>query len=316
MADEAYENLVRHAPPPPAYRGYDNYSSRRDPYDDQAGYEMDDVSGAVSQAELDLNRFFADIDELKQSIVVFEAQTAKVEGMQRQMFEISGNISEAIEMQREIDALTARSASMARQLKDSIRSLESRSMRDSTKALQVAAIKKMFLDSLQNYHMTESTFQQRIRVNVERQYRIVQPDATDEQIREAVDNNGQGQVFTQALLSSDRTGRARTVLEEVRQRQQEIFRIEQTMKEVAILMEQLMEQVEIQGDDLEEVEDKQFAAQEEVEVGKSHVIRARNSARSARKKKFICLAIVLIIIVIIAVVLGVHFSHNGKSDDN
>lgn len=52
-----------------------------------------------------------------------------------------------------------------------------------------------------------------------------------------------------------------------------------------------MEQVEIQGDDLEEVEDKQFAAQEEVEVGKSHVIRARNSARSARKKKFICLAI-------------------------
>lgn len=160
---------------------------------------MDDVSGAVSQAELDLNRFFADIDELKQSIVVFEAQTAKVEGMQRQMFEISGNISEAIEMQREIDALTARSASMARQLKDSIRSLESRSMRDSTKALQVAAIKKMFLDSLQNYHMTESTFQQRIRVNVERQYRIVQPDATDEQIREAVDNNGQGQVFTQAV---------------------------------------------------------------------------------------------------------------------
>ncbi|KAK7205497.1 t-SNARE [Myxozyma melibiosi] len=277
---------------------------------------MHDVSNNYQQqSDLEMSRFFADVDELKQGIVVFEANTAKVEGMQRQMLDSIADPTESTALQREIDSLTARSASMARQLKDNIRSLESRSMRDSTKALQVGALKKMFLDSLQNYHMTESSFRQRLRANVERQLRIIEPDASEAEIRDAVDNGGATQVFSQALLSSDRTGQARSALEEARNRHQEIQRIEQTMKEVALLMEQLMEQVEVQGQELEEIDDKQYEVTEQIETGNVHLGKAKDSARAARKKKWICLAIVVVIIIIIVIALLVKFV-GKKSSSN
>lgn len=87
---------------------------------------------------------------------------------------------------------------------------------------------------------------------MERQYKIVKPDATEAEVRQAVENDDQGQVFSNAvrfprplqsvstqivgdiaqLLNSNRYGDARAAMREVQERHEDIRKIETTLTEL------------------------------------------------------------------------------------
>lgn len=66
---------------------------------------------------------------------------------------------------------------------------------------QLAGLKKRFVETVQRYAEVEQSSRRAIKARVERQVRIVKPNATDEEVRMAVEDesNGGGAVFQQAV---------------------------------------------------------------------------------------------------------------------
>ena len=107
----------------------------------------------------------------------------------------------------------------------------------------------------------EQQHRQKYKQRLERQYKIVKPDATPEEVRAVVEDDNGGQVFSQAvriypysypctrrgrliaivltrllqLMNSNRYGESKVAYREVQERHKDIQKIERTLTELAQL---------------------------------------------------------------------------------
>ena len=63
----------------------------------------------------------------------------------------------------------------------------------------------------------------------------VKPEASPEEVKAVVDDDQGGQIFSQALMNSNRYGEARSAYREVQERHADIKKIEKTLTELAQL---------------------------------------------------------------------------------
>lgn len=177
------------------------------------------------------------------------------------------------------------------------------SRKDRNKA-QVNKVERQFKAVGNLFQQAERDFRQRKQESIARQYRIVRPDASEAEVREAVESGG-NQVFSQALLSSDRRGDAQRTALNVRNRHQEIQKIEQDIATIAQMWNDVEAAVVQQEPAVQDIEDKGAQATGHVAQANTELDGAVKKARSARKKKWMCLGIALLIIIIIVVVVVV-----------
>jgi len=157
----------------------------------------------------------------------------------------------------------------------------------------------------------EAEFRRDSQAAAERQYRIVKPDATEEEVREAC-ADPDTPIFQQALLSSDRRGQAQSSLRNVKERHEAIQKIERQMVELAQLFTDLDQIVMQQEPMVANIEAKGEEVHDNVVKGNIEIGGAIEKARSRNRKKWWCLLICVLIIIIIAVVVGVVVAINKK----
>ena len=124
-----------------------------------------------------------------------------------------------------------------------------------------------------------------------RQYRIVRPDATEEEVQAAVEDQSGGQIFQQALMQSNRRGQAQAVLSAVQDRHAQLEKIQQQLEELAQLFQDLDTLVVQQEAAVVAIEQKGEEVIENIDKGNLELGTAVETARSTRKKKWICLGI-------------------------
>lgn len=298
------------------YNPHDNYGGGQSGQDYNQGsaatgnYEMANMNNSTPDGADSQQEFFREVNELREGIDQVKANITRIESLhQRSLTDIDESTSS--QTQHQLDSLVADTSALNKVLANRIRRLKGKAATDPSKAPQVNNLDRSFKDVLRKYQSVEATFQKRAREQMARQYRIVRPDATDEEVEEAC-NDGQGQqIFSQALLTGNRRGEARSALREVQARHTEIQRIEKTIIELADLfaqMEQLVIEQEAMVENIdqrgEEVTTNVVKAQEEIGV-------AVEKARSRRRKKWWCLLIVLLIIIAIIVIALVVTKVNG-----
>ncbi|KAI0748293.1 t-SNARE, partial [Daedaleopsis nitida] len=177
---------------------------------------------------------------------------------------------------------------------------------------QTELVKTKFMDAIQNYQRVESESRQKYKNRVERQYKIVRPDATPEEVKAVVDDDQGGQVFSQALMNSNRYGEARSAYRDVQERHRDIKNIEKTLTELAQLFNDMSILVEQQDEQITAINDTVQEVEKDVEVGLNYTNKAVDSARAARKKRWICFILSLVIIIIIAIIVAVVILQNSK----
>lgn len=265
-------------------------------------FEAGEDSIQMSQQKMS---FFDEVDSLKRLLLQYEDQIERIEGLQKRTLSESRQ-SELETLERQVQAVENETRGLANSLRDRIKTLESESMSDYTKHAQAENLKRQFMTLIQKFQNTEAAFRQRYQEVAERQYRIVAPDATDEEVRMALED-GQGEVFSQALMQSNRRGEARAALTEVQTRHREIQRIEATMTELAQLFHDMEIMVAEQEQQIAEVEQNVYHAEQDIERGVDNQYQAIKKARNARRMKWACFGIILAIIIILALVLGIYF---------
>ncbi|KAF2238045.1 t-SNARE [Viridothelium virens] len=219
----------------------------------------------------------------------------------------------------QLEHLVSQTQILNTQIKDNIKRLEedaARSGNNDTKNSQIRTLKNNFKRQLEEYQKEEQVYRQRYQDQIERQYRIVNPEATDEEAKEAAQANWGDEGVFQTALKSNRTGAATSVLGAVRARHNDIQQIEKTLYELNSLFEQLAEQVILQEPAVKSTEEGTQNVLQDTENANVQLDKGIKSARRARRLKWITLGIVVLIIVILALVLGLYFGLKNNGNKN
>ncbi|KAN0076966.1 t-SNARE [Tylopilus felleus] len=301
---------------------------RASPYarQDNAAYEMSDVNGSTTNPTAgggsadagDMSAFYAEISAIQDIIKTYNTNVARIDEYHSRSL---NNTDDAAGQRNtaQLAELVAETSALSTDLKRRVQALERQpgSGRDGqVRKQQTAFVKSKFVDAIQNYQQVEQQYRQKYKQRMERQFKIVKPDATPEEIRAVVNDDSGGQIFSQALMNSNRYGESRAAYREVQERHQDIQRIEQTIAELAQLFNDMSIMVEQQNDVINNVETTAANVEKDLEAGVVHTDKAVDSARAARKKRWICFIIILIILAIVAIVLAVVITNNIKSKKN
>ncbi|KAI6150395.1 t-SNARE [Pisolithus tinctorius] len=292
--------------------------SRGGPYSraDDRAYEMAEVNSTtnLTGGGDSMNAFYSEISSIQDSLKTFNTNVSRIDELHSRSL---NNTDDAAQQRvvSQLEQLVAETSELSTQLKRRIQTLERQggSGRDGQiRKQQTAFVKSKFVDAIQNYQQVEQQHRQKYKQRIERQVKIVKPDATPEEIRAAVDDESGGQIFSQALMNSNRYGESRAAYREVQARHQDILRIEKTIAELAQLFNDMSVLVEQQDETINAIQTTAATVEKDTEVGLQHTEKAVVSARAARKKRWICFFISLLILIIVGVVVAVVITNNTK----
>lgn len=239
---------------------------------------------------------------------------------------------------RQLDSLSSDTMAQYRTLTERVRLVKSNpDSRTPKNNPQVGRVDRRLKQAIQQYQQVESQFRKRTQDQMARQYRIVRPDASEQEVRAAVEDPSGAQIFSQALMQSDRQGRSRAALNAVQDRHKALVKIEQQMMELSQLFQDMDTLVIQQEAAVVQIEQKGEEVVDNLDKGNQEIGVAVNTARKTRKKKWICLAIcgqsitkiclintdchLVVIIAIIAIIIAIYFtvikpSDGGNGDGN
>ncbi|PVZ98145.1 hypothetical protein BB558_005874 [Smittium angustum] len=169
-----------------------------------------------------------------------------------------------------------------------------------------AALLRKFTETIENYRSVERDSQMRYKTRIERQIKIVNPNATDEEISRAIEEGNARTVFQQSVLKSERTAKAKKTLDLVETRNKDIKNIEKTITELNNMFLEVQDMVNRQQEMLDNIENAVQTTEQYTFRANEDIEQAIVYRKSSRKKLWIILFILLMLIV--AIVLIIYFT--------
>lgn len=273
------------------------------------------INGAGNGSSDPMSDFYAEVSSIQDGIAEFSANVARISELHSRSL---NSTDESVSRQNAalLDDLGLQTRRLSTSLKERIQALDAKALPRPQDARvqknQIGLLRSKFVEVLQNYQTVERDYRARYRQRVERQFKIVKPDATQEEVNAVVDDVGGGgdQIFSQALSSSTRYGESRAAYREVQDRHEDIRRIERTLVEVAQLISDMDVLVTQQGETIDEAERKGQDIENDMNRGVQHTEKAVEHARSARRKRWYCFFLCLLILAIVGIVVGVTVGKN------
>ncbi|KAI0050933.1 t-SNARE [Auriscalpium vulgare] len=261
-------------------------------------------------AEADpMTAFYNEISSIQDQLRLFDQNVSRISDLHsrtlNQMDDAAAKSTEAL------DELVAETRKVSGDLKNRIQDLEKQPTPPGQDARirknQTSLVRSKFIEALQNYQQVEQQYRQRYKQRVERQFKIVKPDATPQEVAAVVeDGDGSGgQIFSKALMSSDHYAESRQAYREVQDRHADIRKIEGTLAELAQLFNDMNLLVVQQDDTINAIETSAQQVEGDTEAGLVHTEKAVKSARSARRKRWICFFIFLLVLAAVGIAVGV-----------
>lgn len=173
--------------------GDSNYSQPSE-YSQTTPYPTNtNTRGPLSQSD-----FFARVEGAKTRITQLSSQIQEIASIHQRL--LSSPDSRA---SNQLESIISDTQIRNTQIKDEIKFLEKDAVRDSgnsSKRTQVESLKRTFRTQLEDFNKEESDYAKRYREAIARQYRIVNPDATEQEINEAANADwGDEGIFQQAV---------------------------------------------------------------------------------------------------------------------
>ena len=254
---------------------------------------MQPLTGGFSRSpdRGDPNAILNECREIDRGIAAIEESLKNLESLQQRSLDDPDSSAQS-KTNRELDTMASNTMNMYRNLAGRIKAVKQQPDSGSPKnSPQVGKVDRGLKKAIEHYHILDSAYQKKLQEQMARQYRIVRPDASEAEVRGAVEDTSNQQVFSQALLQSDRRGQSRSALSAVQNRHEAIKKIERQMVELAELFQDMNALVVQQEEAVVNIETKGEEVVEHLDKGTQHMGKAVTSARNARKWKWYCLGI-------------------------
>jgi len=240
----------------------------------------------------DPNAILNECRDIDKGIDVIERNLENIKMFQQRALD-DPDSSQQSATNRQLDAMSSETMTMYRSFAARIKTLKQQPDSGSPKnAPQLGKVDRKLKAAINQYQNVESDYRKKLQTQMARQYRIVRPEASEAEVREAVEDTSSQQVFSQALLQSDRRGQSRQALNAVENRHAAIQKIEGQMIELAQLFQDMEALVVQQEDAVAVIEQKGEEVQDNLDKGTEQIGVAIKSARARNRKKWYCLGIV------------------------
>lgn len=169
---------------------------------------------------------------------------------------------------------------------------------------QVKIIGDQIRATVEDYRRAQRVFSEQLEAQVQRRYEIAHPEATEEEVREGVENvlYGNAQAFEIQGMRSHKANEARAA---VLERSTAIRKIAQDLQILHELFQETAQLVEEQQYPLEKTVENTENTLQHTQKANGLLDRAVVSAKSARRYKwYILLVVILIIAIIVAASVG------------
>ncbi|GAA6062477.1 hypothetical protein JCM10212_000012 [Sporobolomyces blumeae] len=274
------------------------------------------IQQEVEMGDLANDAFYDEVASIRETIRRYDEQLTLLQT--KHLYSLQphdASVSEAISV--ELTQLNATLSLESTSIKKRISDLGGQVGADEARRGHWDNVKSALRRSVERWASLETAQRERVRERVARQYRIVKPDATDDEVRDVLATSATTapQVFQQALSGSQRTSAALSALSEAQTRQTELAQIESTLIELAQLVQQVAELVAEQDAGIQRLEGTSAAIEQDVETGLKEVQKAKVRALATRHRRKICAAVALSMVVILVVVIVVQRSRSHSMSD-
>jgi len=164
-----------------------------------------------------------------------------------------------------------------------------------------STLTQKFLEVAQEYQEVQTTYKNRYKEKVERQYKIAKPDATPEEIDEALESGDSSKIFANQILDTHMHAQAKNALAYIEARHQDIKRLEASIQELHQLFVDMAILVDSQGEMLNQIE---YNVSKSVAYTKEGVEELRSAIKYQKKSRKKMLIIIVILIIVIIVILA------------
>eukprot|EP00123_Amoebidium_parasiticum_P021964 comp7702_c0_seq1/m.3338 comp7702_c0_seq1/g.3338 ORF comp7702_c0_seq1/g.3338 comp7702_c0_seq1/m.3338 type:complete len:300 (-) comp7702_c0_seq1:325-1224(-) len=271
----------------------------------------------MDESDAELQDFLKRCEGVKNDIAQIEENIKKVADKHGQAL-AAINDKQAQQNKQELEDLMAEVTRLGNRVRKELKKMDAENKatppEDLGKAIprmkkqQQNTLGRKFGEVMTEYNDTQAKYKQKYRDRVTRQYKIVDPTATDQEVEKAVDDameNGKN-IFQDQILSADHAA-AQKALEEIEDRQKDIARLEKSMRELHELFVDLALLVDQQGEMIDRIEFQVSQAADHVEEAHVELVSARKYQTAARKKMIAVIIIVIIILVIVGIILYQQF---------
>ena len=158
--------------------------------------EMTAMNGAGSR---DPNAILNECRDIDKGIDSIERNLERLRFLQQRAID-DVDASQNTSTNRELDAIGAETMTLYRNFGHRLKIIKGmKESGDPRNAPQVGRIDRKLKAAINEYQQVDAEFRKKLGAQMERQYRIVRPDASDAEVREAVEDTSNNQVFSQAV---------------------------------------------------------------------------------------------------------------------
>jgi len=205
--------------------------------------------------------FFEEVNSIKQGMATIKKNIKSIEeGYGQALVSINLEQKHSEELEKYIDSTNLAAAEVRNKLKDmndankKLKDSERGSAQGRIRMNMHGSLTKKFLDLMAEYQEVQTTFRNKYRERVERQYKIVKPNATQEEIDEVLESGNSGQIFAQKILDTEKHAQAKDALAYIENKHRDILKLEQSIKELHQLFLEVAILVEAQGELIDQIE--------------------------------------------------------------
>jgi len=269
--------------------------------DDKSDIGDADGTGVQAGAEEFMKEFFEDVNSIKQGMAVIRKNIRSIEETYEQAL-LAVGIEQGSKSSEELERLIDETNLTATDVRNKLKEMDAdnKQIEDAKGTAEYrirtnmhGTLTRKFLDLMAEYQEVQTKFKNKFRERVERQYKIVKPDATQQEIEEALEG-GNTQIFAKEILNQ-RHAQAKDALNYIENRHRDILRLEQSIKELHQLFVDMAILVEAQGEMIDQIE---YNVSQSVAYTQDAVknLRSANKLQKKSRKKMCCIVCVLIIV--------------------
>ncbi|KAJ3039277.1 Syntaxin-1A [Rhizophlyctis rosea] len=249
-------------------------------------------AGGAGGGESDImHGFFDEVSAIKEQIAGVKSNVEQIEQLHQKALNVISEEQSALNT-KELDKMMDQTNKKAGEIRNKLKAMEAQNKQLEKKGdnpsdvrirvTQHGGLTKRFLDVMMEYKDIQKKYQDKYKQRLQRQFLIVKPQATPEEVEKMVSGET-GPVFAQQIMQSGQRGEARRALMDIQDRHQDIVRIERSIIELQQLFMDMSVLVAAQGEVLNQIEVHVSNAVDHTEQGVQALAKAVKLQKKTRK---------------------------------
>ncbi|KXN71674.1 t-SNARE [Conidiobolus coronatus NRRL 28638] len=233
------------------------------------------------------NDYLQQVSSIKADIDIFNAKLDQIRKLHLESF-VAVSDQEIREVNGLIESLTEEARGLMQSIKGQLKVMQTMKVKNESELKilqnQYSNLKKTFMDSIMKYQNIEKQYRAAYKQKMATQYRTIRPDASEEEIEEALDTHlTRPTVFAQSVVDDARVGEAKQAIKQTQDRHLDIQKIVKSIEELNTLYTEMQYMVEQQDILVDNIEKNVESANVQIQEANVQLEQATGLAISTRK---------------------------------